>query len=92
MGGGNLPPALPPRARHREIPHEREGGLPDVPHHVLHEGPPRRQAALQGLPDPPRQRRQWPQGRVKPRSRGETKKLNLCKLTIYQTLVHQSDQ
>ena len=59
----SLPP--PPPACHWEVPDEREGGLPDVASNVLQPGAPRRQAALQRLPDQARQGGQLPQGALR---------------------------
>ena len=39
-----------------QVPDERQGGVPDVGGDVHGQGPARRQAALQGLPDQTRQR------------------------------------
>ena len=39
-------------SRDREVPDEREGGLPDVGRHVHHQGAIGGEVALSGLPDP----------------------------------------
>ena len=56
--GGGLPVGqlhphipLPSLPRDREVPHEREGGLPDVGGHVHEQGAPWGEAALSRLPD-----------------------------------------
>ena len=39
MGGLHPLLPLPPLPRAREVPHERQGGLPHVRHHVCHQVP-----------------------------------------------------
>ena len=50
MDQSHVPQARPPRRARRPLPHERQGPLPHEPEHVHLPGPPRGQAALQGLP------------------------------------------
>ena len=51
MGVVDVLGPLAARPRPGEVPDERQGGVPHVPADVLRQGPARRQAPLQGLPD-----------------------------------------
>ena len=51
MGRLDVSLPFPSEAQHREVPDEREGGLPDVGHHVHLQGSPRWKAPLPRLPD-----------------------------------------
>ena len=64
MGVVDVLGPLAARPRPGEVPDERQGGVPHVPADVLSQGPARRQAPLQGLPDQTRTGSQQPQDGV----------------------------
>ena len=64
MGVVDVLGPLAARPRPGEVPDERQGGVPHVPADVLRQGPARRQAPLQGLPDQTRTSSQQPEDSV----------------------------